>query len=182
MSAIDQKKDIATLADEAREERVARMKFFNDMIIGEIRYVSYYGDLLAFVRCEVVPYDGAGGYAECGIYKALKPLGLVGKFDKNDLDRRDCYGEPMTGAAANLVREGKPFLPYVNHVFTEKNVPGNIKICADHQLIIPPMTEKEKESADLWCRIKRAENTAKYAMSSDDPKAVIKKIVLDLLG
>lgn len=157
------------------------MKFFNDMIIGETMYVSYHGNLLTFIRCEVVPYDGVDGYGEPGIYKALKPLGLVGKFDKNDLDRRDCYGEPMTGAAANLVREGVPFLPHPGFVYTEKDVPSSIRACADRELVIPPMTKEEKESADLWFRIKRAENAARYAVSSDDPRAVIREIMFILI-
>lgn len=129
--------------------------FYGKLQIGQIVHYHHFGR--GFVRCEVV--DGSGEERnQAG--KCLKPVALVGEWNKRDLPRRDPDGRVSLGYSAELIVEGRLICPdsgclYEGMSSENRRRYGDPSGLAPISLEVPPMTAAEEEQARLWSRVNR---------------------------
>jgi len=112
----------------------------------------------SFVRCEAV---------RDGDKMKLKPLAMVGKWDKHSLPGRNLNGDIHLPYYPKKIRDGEFFDPNASCIYENTGKGDDPRKLPNLDLTVPTMTAEEEAIADLW----RVVEAAKSAVETgSDPR------------
>jgi hypothetical protein len=119
--------------------------FYANLKPGSI--VHYSNGFDQYVRCQVMPDH------------TLRPIALVGAWRPYDLPHRSPDGSIYNGYHVDQIISGKTMTPHASNVWEFPKAPCRNGIdprgLAAIDYSLPPMTDEQKETAELWQTVNR---------------------------